>query len=193
MMSKGEATKQEILKHALILFSTKGYEETSLKEIANRVNIKAPSIYAYFSSKEELFENVTNNVMRDYHLFMRNQLSSLNMLSVEEKLYTLMEKLNKYFYDHELGFFIKRYGVVPPEKFKDFMLQKYNESESEIRKLLYNILENESDKYVETETIVTAFLCMLDGTLFYMVNFSEEEYERRLKISWEVFWRGIAK
>lgn len=53
-MKKGEETKQNILEHGLRLFSSKGYEETSLKDIATKVNIKTPSIYAYFSSKDEL-------------------------------------------------------------------------------------------------------------------------------------------
>ncbi|MFC0523630.1 TetR/AcrR family transcriptional regulator [Pontibacillus salicampi] len=189
-MSKGEETRNNIVRHALFLFSTEGYEETSLKDIAMKVNIKAPSIYAYFSSKEELFKNVTNVVMNDYLYFVRSQSSLLRNLTIEEQLYTLMEKLNKYFYEQDLGLFIKRYGMVPPEKFKDFLLQKYTEVEMEIRRLLYEILEP-SDNLIDTETIATSFLCMLDGMIFYLVNLSEEEYKRRLRESWDVFWRGI--
>ncbi|UII54579.1 TetR/AcrR family transcriptional regulator [Cytobacillus spongiae] len=191
-MSKGEETRENILKQALFLFSTKGYEETSLKDIAMRVNIKAPSIYAYFSSKEELFEHVTNHVMEDYLIFVQSQSSLLKDLSIEDQLYVLMEKLNKYFYEHDLGLFIKRYGMVPPERFKDFMLQKYGEMEQEIRKLLNLILEP-TDHLIDKEIIATSFLCMLDGMIFYLVNLSEEEYERRLEESWYVFWRGISK
>ncbi|NMH68415.1 TetR/AcrR family transcriptional regulator [Bacillus sp. RO3] len=191
-MSKGEETRKNIVKHALFLFSTKGYEETSLKDIAMRVNIKAPSIYAYFSSKEELFENVTNVVMEEYLVFVRSQSSLLKNLSVEEQLFTLMKKLNTYFYEHDLGLFIKRYGMVPPERFKDFLMEQYSQMEKEIRHLLYEVIEP-SDHLIDREILATAFLCMLDGMIFYLVNLSEEEYERRLRESWEVFWRGITK
>ncbi|WP_128893830.1 TetR/AcrR family transcriptional regulator [Longirhabdus pacifica] len=191
-MSKGEETKQKILQQALMLFSVKGYEETSLKDIATSVNIKAPSIYAYFKSKESLFENVIDVVMDEYLFFIRSQADTDVSLPTEKQLYTLMDNLNKYFYKQNLGLFIKRYGLVPPEKFRDYLLHKYNESEREIRKLLYDILESSSKPYKsDLDTVVTSFICVLDGLFTYLVNYSEQEYEQRLKAAWEVYWQGI--
>lgn len=55
------------------MFSSYGYEETSLKDIAKNVKIKPPSIYAYFESKQALFEQIVNFVIEDYLSFIKEQ------------------------------------------------------------------------------------------------------------------------
>jgi AcrR family transcriptional regulator len=59
----GINTRQEILDAAAIVFSQNGYEASSLKEIADRVGIKTPSIYAHFRSKNELLFTVVNEAL----------------------------------------------------------------------------------------------------------------------------------
>lgn len=192
-MSKGEETKKRILKSALNLFSTKGYEMTSIRDIAIEVNIKAPSIYAYYSSKEALFVSVCDFVMENYVIFIRSHSSTISHLSIENKLYALLKSLNDYFYENELGHFINRYFILPPDPFKEVLLQQYIKSEVEIKKILFPILSAESDKFIAIDTIIASFFSNLDGMLVYMINFSRDDYEKRLRECWEVFWRGIQK
>ncbi|MBB6214195.1 AcrR family transcriptional regulator [Anaerosolibacter carboniphilus] len=47
-------TKDKILMVSLKLFLTQGYDNTTLSMIADEVNIKKPSIYYHFKSKEDL-------------------------------------------------------------------------------------------------------------------------------------------
>ena len=51
-------TKEAILHKSLYHFSQKGYSATSIREIATAVGIKESSIYAHFSSKEDIFRSV---------------------------------------------------------------------------------------------------------------------------------------
>jgi AcrR family transcriptional regulator len=51
-------TKQHIVKTALQLFLQKGYEKTSLNDIARDVGITKPAIYHHFKNKDELFHEV---------------------------------------------------------------------------------------------------------------------------------------
>lgn len=48
-------TSEIILLESLKLFAIKGYEEVYLSEIAERVGIKAPSLYKHYKSKEDIF------------------------------------------------------------------------------------------------------------------------------------------
>jgi len=57
-MSKTVSNKENILKEAALLFSQKGYERTSMREIAKRVGVTKPAIYYHFSNKQELFEEL---------------------------------------------------------------------------------------------------------------------------------------
>jgi len=59
----GINTRQEILNAAAIVFSQNGYLASSLKEIADRVGIKSPSIYEHFRSKNELLFTVVNEAL----------------------------------------------------------------------------------------------------------------------------------
>lgn len=57
-------TKQKIIDVSIDLFSKKGYDSVSLRQIAEEVGIKKSSIYSHFSSKEaillEIFNYFTN-------------------------------------------------------------------------------------------------------------------------------------
>lgn len=192
-MSKGEDTKQKILQNALILFSKQGYAQTSIRDIALKVKIKAPSIYAYFSSKEELFESVADDVMSDYLNFVRQKATDIIGLSKVDKLYTFTEQIIEYLYEKDLAYFVIRYSVDPPDQFKDAILQRFNEVDEEIKKLIRDIIKPELDNYINVETIISSFFCILDGLLLSIGNSSREECEIRLKATWDVFSRGINK
>lgn len=47
-------THDQILKAALVLFADKGYDATSMREIAQQVDISKPALYYHFDSKEEI-------------------------------------------------------------------------------------------------------------------------------------------
>lgn len=51
-----EARRQEIIETALALFAEKGYEDTTLQDIAGRMQVSPGLCYKYFRSKEEIFE-----------------------------------------------------------------------------------------------------------------------------------------
>src|SRR5204863_3843880 len=46
--------RAEIMRRSAELFESKGYYETSVGDIAEHVGVSKPTIYHYFSSKEEI-------------------------------------------------------------------------------------------------------------------------------------------
>jgi AcrR family transcriptional regulator len=54
--NKGEQTKAVILETALDLFREKGYEETTMRAIAERAGLALGNTYYYFRSKEHLIQ-----------------------------------------------------------------------------------------------------------------------------------------
>ena len=59
-------TKQRILDEALTLFSEKGYANVFVGEIADRVGIKAPSLYKHFKSKQAIFDAIIEEMHRRF-------------------------------------------------------------------------------------------------------------------------------
>lgn len=72
-MKKGN-TNQEILLAALDLFSVKGYEGTSISEIAQKVGIKKATMYSHFTSKQEILDELVKTVFEEYnkHTIFKN-------------------------------------------------------------------------------------------------------------------------
>jgi AcrR family transcriptional regulator len=50
--------KQHILEHALELFAEKGFEGTSIRDLAARADVNVAMVNYYFGSKEKLFERL---------------------------------------------------------------------------------------------------------------------------------------
>lgn len=65
MAEKGN-TKQVILAAALDLFSTQGFEATSMQQIAEAVGIRKPSLYSHFAGKQEILDELVRTTIEQY-------------------------------------------------------------------------------------------------------------------------------
>ena len=54
-LSNEESRREEILEACSELYGTKAFQEITLKDISGKTSLSRPSIYNYFSSKEEIF------------------------------------------------------------------------------------------------------------------------------------------
>ena len=65
-MEKIMTTKEKIIYESLKLFSQKGYDGVSMREIAAAVGIKGASIYNHFKGKEEIFNAIFDEMKAHY-------------------------------------------------------------------------------------------------------------------------------
>ena len=59
-------TKEKILDEALTLFSEKGYANVFVGDIADRVGIKAPSLYKHYKNKQAIFDAIIDEMNRRF-------------------------------------------------------------------------------------------------------------------------------
>lgn len=59
-------TKEKIVFESLKLFSSKGYDGVSMREIAGAVGIKGASIYNHFKGKEDIFKAIFKEMTKQY-------------------------------------------------------------------------------------------------------------------------------
>lgn len=81
-------TQQEILNVALELFYKRGFADTSMRDIAEVMNVKAASLYAHIKSKEEIMEWISNDVSNRF--MQRNDDLKNPSLSAFEKVRILV-------------------------------------------------------------------------------------------------------
>lgn len=87
-----EGRRRQILSAAKLLFSNRGFHQTTMEEIANEAELSPGTLYLYFKSKDELFAELSLNVIR--YLIMRLEgLCTEKNLTVEERLASVKDIL----------------------------------------------------------------------------------------------------
>ncbi|PGK41610.1 TetR family transcriptional regulator [Bacillus anthracis] len=62
-----EVTKKDIMEHASLLFSQKGYNQTSVGDISKASGYSKGHIYYHFKNKEELFVLLAQETMKNWY------------------------------------------------------------------------------------------------------------------------------
>ncbi len=66
IVKKPEERRREIVDAAHKIFQKQQYEKTTMQDVMDRLGIAKGTIYHYFNSKEELFEAVIEQTVREY-------------------------------------------------------------------------------------------------------------------------------
>ena len=187
-----DSTQDRIKQVALILFARKGFEGTSLSDIASGVGIKKPSLYAHYKSKEDLFLGVIHKVSVDYNEFVIKTVEERSDQNPEDQLYHLLHKNTNYLRNDEMGLIFKRMMLFPPESLRADIYDMFEKTENVMREVIKSILI----KMVpddEWEQVFDAYLCLLDGVFEQVFYYSPEEHQKRLENSWTVFIQGVQR
>ncbi len=66
-------TREKILEEALTLFSQKGYNGVSVREIAGAIGIKESSLYNHFANKQEIFDQTVEFCWQEAETYFKEQ------------------------------------------------------------------------------------------------------------------------
>lgn len=87
---KTDNTKTKILEAMYALISEKGYDKTSIGQIADMIGIKKASIYYYFASKEEILLALVRDLYKeDYAGKIREIKTKTTAAAYKEAIFTL--------------------------------------------------------------------------------------------------------
>ena len=131
--SKGEKTKDRIIKCALELMANKGVGAASLSDIANAAGIKKPSLYNHFQSREELETEVFDYIGS---LFSRAKFLPSDIEATIQKYSAptvIKAVINRYIKAFSLPNAVYGYKIVESEKY--FNIKAAEISEAETKKI----------------------------------------------------------
>lgn len=96
-LTKGERTRLKLLDAAEKLFASKGYSNTSLRDIAANAGIQEPGIYNHFKGKDALYSEVLDRALQP----LADAIEATIVNGAPEKdLVTLPAKLTDLLADH---------------------------------------------------------------------------------------------
>lgn len=166
MAIKGADTKERILKEALSEFASHGYEGARMDRIAAAVGINKASLYFHFKSKEEIFRELFNAVLRKYKSFIRRTADSLSGLETGKRLEEFCRiYLEDSFDNPEIDFWNRIYYLPPQSMRAEILSLTKDDKDCMILELIKIIEEGKSKKEVRNIDSKKAAL-----TLYYSLT-----------------------
>jgi AcrR family transcriptional regulator len=189
------STKELIIQVATQLFADKGYEGMKMKEIAQKVGIKTPSLYAFFESKEHILLHIYRNVLTD-HLQLASSNTDLSNQSAKEQLEQILYTIMNYQLKESLRMKIYiRLLLFPPEVIHVDMKKELLKVEQEEHEMFCRIFNRGMDhgeiKRADCNALATSLICIMDGLFWEMQRYDEHTFRQRFQVVWEQFWRAI--
>lgn len=138
---------------ALQLFSNKGFNSTSVKEIADISGIGKGSIYNYFTSKEELFIRVFEKSYDDMFI-QGNKILNEETFSDEEKFLEIIKFQILYFINNKFIMIDTNYNGMSTEKFEPIKKLYGYKKRNWQKEILFNNYGKEIEIYLDDLLII---------------------------------------
>jgi AcrR family transcriptional regulator len=189
-------TKERIKDAAAKLFAEHGYSGMTLKEIANEVGIKPPSVYAFFKGKDDVFLAIYRDAIEGHLLTVKSQFNGEK--TARSQLYSIMKSAIDFQYREELkSKLLIRLMVSPPDFLREDISSRFDELEKEEYNILCTIfnhgIEGDEVKPLESHKLAVSFQCLMDGVFWQMQRHDREEVYERLDVIFNQFWESIAR
>ncbi|WP_051348485.1 TetR/AcrR family transcriptional regulator [Peribacillus kribbensis] len=189
------STVDKIKEAGLILFAEQGYEGTALSEIAGRVGIKAPSIYAHFASKQDLYLSILRDIVYKEMDTIKNLLESGTDKSIEESLKSLFYHLTNLAGATPQVLFYKRAVFLPPKdlsrQIKEEIIHFEELSAGYLHSIFSKGMKEKTIREMGTKVLHSSFYCLLDGLFFEHHLYEQNEFIQRRSLVWNFFWDSI--
>jgi AcrR family transcriptional regulator len=136
-------TREKILETATRLFSTQGYGNTSLSQVAKEAQVSKALIFWHFENKETLFRTALQRTLEPYFINVVDDLEGLSEIDQIKRLvdeyYSFVSK-NIY----SVKFFLSL--ILREEKHPDDLVGHMNELQRVFGNLLADIIDNGRQK-----------------------------------------------
>ncbi|MNO99341.1 HTH-type transcriptional regulator RutR [compost metagenome] len=187
MYSNIQGDKREaILEAAFSLFSSHGFYETTISDIADLAGIAKGTVYLYFSSKESLFTEVSR---RDCDRFLNKLRAKLTLCNhIEEQLKAIASHHLHYYYErkeHTNLFFLAPNN--DPE-----LIQYMKQFMEDYMKVVVGVLQQEGSK--DSIIYAQAYIGMLDRLkmdILFDSSMSIVDLEHREEVVASLFIHGF--
>lgn len=138
---KKKKTKQAIMDAAISLFSTNGFENTSIEELAKVAGVGKGTVYGYFQTKTEILHAFCEYELDQIHKELVKQ-ANPNAPILEQVLTIYMTEFNYVTRNKEFGRIFMRQTVFPDEN----DAQDHLKIDDKYFQLLFPILKKAQDR-----------------------------------------------
>lgn len=187
-MTDKATTKERIIEEALTLFAAKGYEGTSVKNIADAVGIKDSSLYKHYKSKKDIFDTIVlemskrmEQMSQSYGLPDEKDMESAAALygeMTEDAIFALSRQIFLFYLKDEFAAKFRRMLTI--EQYRDYELytvyrQIFMEASITYQSVLFEEMSRRGIFRKEDPEVMALHFF---GPLFFLLNKYDQEPEK---------------
>ena len=173
-----EQLRQQILSAARELFVNEGYENVSMRKIANKIEYSPTTIYLYFKDKTDLLDSVCKetllNLLETLEQLKRDTTDPVETLRKSGRAY--IEFGLKYPQDYKLTF------VIRPQFQKDLGLEEGSIGEkvfNYLREMVSECIRQQIFRQMDVETTGQVMWSAVHGVTLLLIDFPDFPWTER--------------
>ena len=196
-----ERRRQQIIVAAKRVFSEKGFNKTTMEDIAKEAELSPGTRYLYFKNKEELYASLSLRILQYLHIRVTH-VNKDAALSPEQKLSALIEAMYDV-YDFDPLTIINMFHLQSSETLKhlsESLLEEIKQLSQKSIGAIAKIFEEEMQKgiYVDRHPVALAdiFWSLFSGVVLWeaskkIISSDKDYLKSTLATAFELFERGI--
>ena len=177
---------------ALVHFAERGYDASSLNDIAVLAGMRKPSLYAHFKSKDDLFSAVLDLALTTERQYLEEQFAVAASASVGlDTLYT--DHLAQRYESSAALRFLLRTAFFPPAELKGQVSAGFEAYLERMRELFGISLKVKYPALNATDLGIfqDAYIGLIDSLHVELIYGNEATYRRRVAALWRILGDSI--
>lgn len=186
-----------ILSAAKRVFSHKGYEATTMEDIASEAGFGKASLYFYFRGKEEVFLNLIKDGLERQRNLLKEVMSS--KLSSVEKLEAVLSKFFEHVQENREFMRIvhsesqKLYATALKEV-RSYIIKEHRNTMEGITLIVRDGIKSGEFRKVEPTLAAASFMGIIRSVIFdWLVKDEKNPPDRYKPIVMDIFLKGISR
>ena len=196
-----ERRRQQIIVAAKRVFSEKGFNKTTMEDIAKEAELSPGTLYLYFKNKEELYASLSLRILQYLHIRVTH-VNEENDLSTEDKLKALMDAMYDV-YDFDPLIIINMFHLQSSETLKnlsDSLMEEIKDLSKKSIGAIAKIFEEgvKSGTFVNHHPVALAdiFWSMFSGVILWeaskrIISSDKDYLKSTLATAFSLFERGV--
>ncbi|MGF7184605.1 TetR/AcrR family fatty acid metabolism transcriptional regulator [Desulfitispora alkaliphila] len=173
MVENIKGKRELILEAAIKIYAQKGFQQSKIEDIAQEANVGKGTVYEYFGSKKELFEEMIKQSIEHYSSSVESQVRCAS--NSEESLKLAVKGHIEFCLEYRdmAQVFFHDHSWVDSE-FTKWLMEMWEKKMVSIKAILEEGIEKGEFVPMDTKLVATAFLGMMEGICSPMILESEE-------------------
>jgi len=196
-----ERRRQQIIVAAKRVFSNKGFNKTTMEDIAKEAELSPGTLYLYFKNKEELYASLSLRILQYMHIRVSHVINQKELDAVQ-KLDALKEVMYDV-YEFDPLIIINMFHLQSSETLKNLSEELINEITTLSRNCIgaiSTIFQEGIDQgvFIKRHPVALSDICwsLFSGVVLWedskrIINADKDYLKETLKLAFEIFDRGV--